>query len=209
MMRFTRSGLLCGALLLVVVAQDLLASQSAPAKNGGKPSASSAVAPPAPPAGYVIGPEDVLGIVFWREPDMGGEATVRPDGRITLPVIGEIAAQGLTPEELKIRLEQAAAKYLSGPTVAVVVKQMNSQKVYITGQVTTPGSYALTGPRSVMQLIALAGGLTEFADKKSITIMRTENGKTSSFKFNYGDVSRGKKLEQNIMLRAGDTVVVP
>ena len=161
------------------------------------------------PAEYVIGPEDILGINFWRDADMTGDVTVRPDGRITLPLLGDINAAGLTPYALKESIQKTAAKLLEDPTVTVIVRQINSRKVFITGEVNTPGSYPLTGPRSVMQLIALAGGLTEYADKKNISIMRVEGTTTRSFKLNYDEVSKGKKLEQNILLKPGDTVVVP
>jgi polysaccharide export outer membrane protein len=158
---------------------------------------------------YTIGPEDVIGVVFWRDAEMTGDVTVRPDGRITLPLIGELRAAGLSPDELKKQIQAAAVKYLSDANVAVVVRQINSRKVYITGLVTTPGAYPLVGPRTVMQLISLAGGVTELADLENITIMRTVNGKTTSHKFNYKDVARGRKLEQNLLLQPGDTVVVP
>jgi polysaccharide export outer membrane protein len=161
------------------------------------------------PANYVVGPEDVLGIVFWRETEMSGDVTVRPDGRITLPLIGEIQAEGQKPEALRDQIKAAAGKYISDANVTVIVRQVNSRKVFITGNVTNPGSFPLTGPRNVMQVIALAGGLTEYADAKNITIVRNENGASRSFKFNYRDVAKGKKLEQNIQLRPGDTVVVP
>ena len=161
------------------------------------------------PADYVIGPEDVLGIVFWREAEMSGDVTVRPDGRITLPLIGEIQAQGLRPEALRDQIQVAAGKYIADANVAVVIRLINSRKVFITGKVTSPGTFSLAGPRNVMQLIALAGGLTEFADSKNITIMRDAGGLTRSFKFNYKDVAKGKKLEQNIALQPGDTIVVP
>lgn len=161
------------------------------------------------PPEYVIGPEDQLGVVFWRDADMSGDVTVRPDGKITLPLIGEVDAQGITPDALKVRIEQAASKFQNDVSVAVVVRQINSRKVFITGQVASPGAYPLTAPRTVMQIIALAGGLTEFADKKKISIMRTENGRATSFKLNYNEVAQGKKLEQNILLKPGDTVVVP
>ena len=176
------------------------------------------VAPPPPPTGqraevapddYVIGPEDVLGVVFWREADISGDVTVRPDGRITLPVIGELQAAGLRPEELRQRIAAGAAKYLTEPNVAVVVRAINSRQVYVTGRVTTPGKHPVIGPLTVMQAIALAGGLTEYADAKNITVLRTVNGQTSRFPFNYKDVARGKKLEQNVLLLPGDTVVVP
>ena len=178
----------------------------------------AAQAPPAPaaaapgvsvPLDYVIGPEDVLGVVFWRDTEMSGDVTVRPDGRITLPLIGDLQAAGSRPDVLREQIQKAADKYLSDANVTVVVRQINSRKVFITGEVTTPGAYPLVGPRTVMQLIALAGGLTEYADSKAISVMRTENGQPKSFKFNYRDVSRGRNLEQNIMLQPGDTVVVP
>jgi polysaccharide biosynthesis/export protein len=173
--------------------------------------------PPAPrvepaaavPTGYKIGPEDVLGIVFWREAEMNGDVTVRPDGRITVPLIGELVAEGMTPEALRDQIQAAAGKYISAANVSVVVRAINSRKVFITGRVTTPGTYPLVGPRSVMQVIALAGGLNEYADAKNITVLRTQNGRSQTFKFNYKDVARGKKLEQNIMLEPGDTIVVP
>jgi polysaccharide export outer membrane protein len=118
-------------------------------------------------------------------------------------------AAGLTPEALRDRLQKAATKYLTDPNVTVVVKTINSRKVFITGQVAKPESYPLIGPRTVMQLLATAGGLTEFADAEHITIVRQEQGRTRVFKFNYKDVAKGKKLEQNIQLLPGDTVVVP
>jgi polysaccharide export outer membrane protein len=162
------------------------------------------------PPEYVIGPQDVLGINFWRDTDMTGDVTVRPDGRITLPLIGDLQASGLTPEALKAVILTAASKLMEGPAVTVIVRQINSRKVFITGQVTTPGAHVLTGPLTVMQLISLAGGLTEFAKKKDITVMRTDaSGNQVVLPFNYNDVSRGKNLAQNVVLKPGDTVVVP
>jgi polysaccharide export outer membrane protein len=170
---------------------------------------SAAAAGPSVPSDYVIGAEDVLGIVFWRDQEMTGDVTVRPDGMITLPLVGDLRAAGLTPPALRDVIQQAAAKYLADLNVNVVVRQINSRKVFITGEVRTAGAYPLTGPRTVMQLIALAGGLTEYADAKSITITRLEKGQSRSLKFNYRDVARGKNLDQNIELKPGDTVVVP
>ncbi len=175
----------------------------------------AAPAPPAAgpsvdvPAEYVIGSEDVLGIVFWRDADMTGDVTVRPDGKITLPLIGDMVAVGHTPESLRDLIVKAATKYQKDPSVTVVVRTINSRKVFITGEVTTPGAYQLAGPRTVMQLIALAGGLTEYADKKNITINRVENGQARALKFDYSDVAKGKNLAQNIVLKPGDTVVIP
>ncbi len=177
--------------------------------------AAGAAGPPAPPtgvplpAGYVIGPEDVLAVMFWRDKDMSAEVAVRPDGRITLPLINEVQAAGLTPEQLRDELMTAAAKYVVDPNVSVFVKAINSRKVFITGAVGKPGVYALTAPTTVMQLIALAGGLQEFADSKHIIVMRTENGRQVALSFNYKDVLNRKNLKQNIELKPGDTVVVP
>ena len=129
--------------------------------------------------------------------------------RSTLPLVGEVQAAGLDPKTLEKDILARAESYLTDPNVAVVVRKINSRKVFVTGQVETPGAHPLTTPLTVLQAIALAGGLTEFADQKNITVLRTEGAKTVTFKFNYKDVSRGKKLEQNILLRPGDTVVVP
>lgn len=161
------------------------------------------------PADYVIGPEDVLGVVFWREPDMSGDVTVRPDGKISLPVIGTVQAAGLRPDELQRLVQTAAAKYISDPNIAIVVRTIHSRKVFVTGLVTRPGAYSLVGPLTLLQAIALAGGLMEYADAKNITLLRNEGGRAETFKFNYRDVSKGKRLEQNVQLRPGDTVVVP
>lgn len=162
-----------------------------------------------PPGDYVIGPEDVLGILFWRDEALSGDVMVRPDGKISIPLMNEIVVAGLTPEQLRAKLLEEAKKFVEEPNVTVVVRQINSRKVFITGQVTRPGAYPLTSPATVLQIIAVAGGLTEFADGEKITILRTENGKSTSLKFNYEDVRKGRKLEQNILLKAGDTIVVP
>jgi polysaccharide export outer membrane protein len=172
--------------------------------------AQSAVKAPAPPpAGYVIGPDDVLSIVFWYEKDMSADAVVRPDGKISLPLLNEIQASGLTPEELRKSITAAANDYVADPRVVVVVKAINSRKVFITGQVHKPGPYPLGGPTTVLQLIAMAGGLQDWADSKKITIIRNENGRPSTYLFNYNDVERRKNVAQNIELKPGDTVMVP
>lgn len=161
------------------------------------------------PADFVIGPEDVLGVVFWREAELSGDVTVRPDGRITLPVIGEFMAAGVRPDALQKQIAALAGKYINDPNVAVVVRAINSRKFFVTGRVTSPGTFALKGPMTVIQAIAMAGGITEYADAKNITILRKGDGEAQALKFNYRDVAKGKKLEQNIVLRPGDTVVVP
>ena len=192
-----------------------------PAKEGAQPGpygqkvpsvAPAAVVPasnaPAPP-GYVIGPEDVLQVLFWREKELSAEVTVRPDGMISLPLLNDVQAAGLTPEQLRDKVTEGAKRFIEDPSVNIVVKTIQSRKVFITGQVTRPGSYPLTSPTTVLQLIAMAGGLTEFADGNAVTILRTENGKTATLPFRYGDVTRRRNLQQNIELKPGDTVIVP
>jgi polysaccharide export outer membrane protein len=162
------------------------------------------------PPGYVIGAEDVLTIVFWREKDLSVEAaTVRPDGKITLPLLNDLHAAGLTPDQLREQIQAAASKYVTDPSVTVAVQTIRSRKVFITGQIAKPGQYPLTAPTTVMQLIAMAGGLMEYADNKKILIMRTEGGKQVARPFNYRDVLNRKNLNQNIELLPGDTIIVP
>jgi len=161
------------------------------------------------PTDYVIGPDDVLGIVFWRDADMTGDVTVRPDGNITLPLIRDVKAAGLRPDELRENITKAASKFIEDPNVTVVVRQINSRNVFITGQVARPGPYPVSGQLTVLQLIAIAGGVSEYADTKNITINRPGPARAETFTFNYKDVARGRKMEQNIMLKPGDTVVVP
>jgi len=161
------------------------------------------------PPDYRVGVGDVLLVTFWREPELTGEIVVRPDGKITLPLIKEVAAAGLTPVELQKELETAAAKFIQEPNVTVAVRTINSRQVFIMGNVQRPAAYPLNGPTTVLQFLAQAGGVLEFADRSKIVILRNENGKSSSFKFNYDDIARQKNLEQNIELRPGDTVIVP
>lgn len=159
------------------------------------------------PAGFVIGPEDVLSIVFWRDKDMSTQVRVRPDGKISLPLLDEIQAAGLTPAELRAHLVAESKRFFDHPNVTVVVAEINSPKVFITGQIARPGSYVIAAPTTVLQLIAMAGGLKDFADTRNILIVRSEGGRTSRFRFNYREIDRD--LGQNIALKPGDTVVVP
>jgi len=161
------------------------------------------------PAGYVIGSDDVLTIVFWREKDLSADVVVRPDGKISLPLLNDVVAAGYTPEQLRAQLVKTAAKFLEDPNATVVVKEIHSRKVFVTGQVGKSGSYPLTGDMNVLQAIAHAGGLLEYADGKNIVVLRSENGQERNFKFNYKDVVKGKNLQQNILLKPGDTIVVP
>ena len=163
----------------------------------------------APPAGYVIGPADVLSIVFWRDKEMSAEVTVRPDGKISLPLLNEIYAAGFTPEQLRDKVTKAAERYIDDPNATIVVREINSRKVFITGSIEKPGTFTLAGPMTVLQLIAMAGGLKEYADKSKIVILRSESGKSTGFRFNYKEVVEQKKMSQNIDLKPGDTVIVP
>ena len=185
-------------------------AQPGPGSSGAAAPAAAPVAAgvPAPP-GYVIGPDDALTVVFWREKDLSADVVVRPDGMISLPLINEVRAEGLTPEQLRVTLLTAAAKFVEEPTVTVVVKAINSRKVFITGQVGKPGPYPLNGPTTVLQLIATAGGVAEYADKDKIVVLRKEGGKDRAYPFNYGEVMKGKRLQENIELKPGDTVIVP
>ena len=163
------------------------------------------------PNDYVIGADDVLSVVFWRVPDMSAEVTVRPDGRISLPLINEIHAAGLTPEAFRASVATAATKFMESPTVTIVVKQINSRKVFITGEVAKPGPYPLNEPTTVIQLIAKAGGLNEYADKKRILVIRAEkrpDGQPWSEVVNYSQILDRVNLRQNVELKIGDTVVV-
>ncbi len=207
-----------GALLVLatLVAAPAFAQTTTPAAGAAQsmpPTAAPAAAPratdPVVPPGYVIGTDDLLSIVFWKDKDMSTDAQVRPDGRIALPLINEVQAAGLTPEQLRERITEESKKYMEDASITVVVRQINSRKVFITGEVNKPGPYPLTSAITVMQLIASAGGLREYADSKKIVIMRNEGGKPLSLKFNYKEVTSGKNLHQNIELKPGDTVVVP
>lgn len=214
--------LLCSHVAAAPQSPTAQAGQSAQAQpQAGEPQESPAPAQPAagngdeapaanttvaPPPDYVIGAEDVLGVVFWREKEMSGDVTVRPDGMITLPLLQDIKAQGLTPDQLRAQIQEAAGQYIQDPNVTVVVRKINSRRVFINGEVGRPGAYPLTTPLTVLQLVAIAGGLSEFADAEEIKIMR-QDGKI--LEFNYEDVSEGKNMEQNIRLRPGDTIIVP
>jgi polysaccharide export outer membrane protein len=184
------------------------------------PAPSRSAAPPASPAqaseievprDYVIGPDDVLSIVFWKEPDMSADVTVRPDGKITLPQLNDQQAAGLTPEQLRDRLIAAAKKteMFVEPEVMVRVRDIKSRFVTIVGEVNKQGPVPIGATMSVFELLGLAGGLTPFADAKNIRIFRTVDGETQQFKFNFNDFKKGKNPAQNIQLKVGDQVVVP
>jgi polysaccharide export outer membrane protein len=206
----------CTFVALFIVAASVAAQ--APAGNnlasGARANAAAPTAAPAvttkAPKDYVIGPNDTLSIVFWREKDLTSEVLVRPDGKITLPLLNDLPAAGCTPEQLRARLTEEARKFFAAdPVITVVVKQVANNRAFITGQVARPGAFELTPETNVLQVIALAGGLLEFADGNHISILRNEGGVQRSYQFNYSEVVRQKKPGQNIVVRPGDTIIVP
>lgn len=154
---------------------------------------------------FVIGPDDVVGVKVWREPELSSTLRVRPDGKITLPLGGEVKAAGRTPEQLGQEITKMLGSFVNNPLVMVSVLEVRSKKYSITGEVSKPGAYPLITPTTVLDAILQAGGFKEYAKKKKITIMR--NGE--QLKFNYGDYVKNKKLAQNVQLQDGDLIVVP
>jgi polysaccharide biosynthesis/export protein len=165
----------------------------------------SDTAAPVDPSAYVIGPEDVLMVRVWKEPDISGPVAVRPDGKISLQLVNEIAAAGLTPQKLAARIAEGLSQYMTRPEVSVAVQQVNSKRYYIHGEVLKPGMYPMVAPITVMEALVNSGGFKDFANVKNIVIARG----TQRLKFNYRDVVKGKKLEQNITVEPGDQIIVP
>ncbi|MBM3745028.1 MAG: hypothetical protein FJW34_04450 [Acidobacteria bacterium] len=172
-----------------------------------KPEAGLAAAPSAPvdPKTYELGAEDVVQIRVWREPDLSGLVVIRPDGRITLPLIGDVVAAGLTPLELSARVAEKLAEYINRPEVIISVQSVRSKRYYVTGEVNRTGAYPLAVPTTVLEALTQAGGFREFANTKNITVLRG----SKRFRFNYKDVVKGKNLGQNIRLESGDYIIVP
>jgi polysaccharide export outer membrane protein len=162
-------------------------------------------------ASYRINPGDLLAIFVWNEENLNQEVLVRPDGFINFPLAGEIDATGSTPGELENKLAEALGKYLKDkPTVTASVRQLNGNKIYVIGKVQRPGEYPINRPIDVMQALALGGGLNTYAAENSIKVLRRDAaGKQTAIPFEYGEVKDGDDLETNILLRAGDVVVVP
>lgn len=158
---------------------------------------------------YRIQPGDVLVVSVWKEQDMLSEVLVRPDGGLSFPLAGEIDAAGRTVDELRQMIDERLQKYIPNAVVTVAVKLIGGNRVYVIGKVNRPGEFSFTRPIDVMQALSLAGGATSFASLNDIRILRRENGKQQAIEFRYGEVESGRRLEQNILLRSGDTVVVP
>ncbi len=154
---------------------------------------------------YVLGVSDVVSIAVWKNEDLAIEIPVRPDGKVSVPLVGEIDAAGKTPAEIQLELTERFAQFVTAPGVSVVVTEIKSRKVYVMGEVGNSGAYDLFQPLRLMQILALAGGLTEYAKKDEVVILRGHNRLVASIKA----VSSGRRLEDNILLEPGDTVVVP
>jgi polysaccharide export outer membrane protein len=159
---------------------------------------------------FVIGPDDVLAVNVWKEPDISRSVPVRSDGKITLPLVGELQAGGQTPRQLQMEIATKLRNYISEPEVTVMVQEIRSQRFNVLGQVAKPGSYLLSNSARVLDAIAVAGGFRDFAKKKSIYVLRpTADGGQARLSFNYANVIKGKNVEQNIELKPHDTVVIP
>ncbi len=160
------------------------------------------------PSDYIIGADDTLHISVWKEPDLTETLPVRPDGKISMPLLGDVEAAGKTPLDLGDSIREKLKKYISDPRVTVVVTAMNSQRIFITGEVNKPGAVALLPHMTILQALSTAG-FTQFANLKGVYLLRNENGRQVKMPFNYKEVVKGNHPEQNIALKPGDTIVVP
>jgi polysaccharide biosynthesis/export protein len=158
---------------------------------------------------FVIQPSDLLEIFVWKEPELSRRVLVRPDGRISFPLIQDLQAAGLTPPQLKVKIEGLLEEYIAAPNVTVIVDSIQHYRIYVTGKVNSPSSFVLEKPITVLQALSLAGGFQEFASESDIKIVRTYETEYVYLPFNYRDVIRGRNTAQNIYLRPGDVVVVP
>lgn len=162
------------------------------------------------PASYRIGAGDVLQVFVWKEPELSREVTVRPDGNLSVPLLGEVLAAGRSPGDLSRELQERLARYVAAPVVTVSLSQANSARFFVIGQVATPGGFPLTGQITVLQGLALAGGFREFAKTDRILVVRQGGGKASPFiTVNYKRFEDGAELSKNVLLQAGDTILVP
>jgi polysaccharide export outer membrane protein len=176
----------------------------APAIADGVPAPALATA-----SGYLLQPGDLLTVSVWKEQDLTVEVLIRPDGGLSFPLVGDLAANGKSVSELRGEFTERLKKYIPNPVVTVAVKAIGGNRVYVLGKVTRPGEYPFARPVDVMQALSLAGGTTSFAAVNDIVILRRENGVLKALPFRYAEVERGKDLKQNILLESGDTVVVP
>lgn len=192
------------AVLLLVLTLPLLARQE-PQKTVDAKNAAEVRPEPL----YVIQPNDILEIFVWKNPDLTRKVLVRPDGRISFPLVQDLEAAGISPGELKDRIESKLKEYLTYPNVTIIVDTIQSYRIYVLGKVMKPGALMVEKPVTVLQALALAGGFQDFAKDSEITIIRNLGKENIVFDFNYRDVIKGKQTSQNILLRSGDVVVVP
>jgi polysaccharide export outer membrane protein len=205
--RLLRGVLLAGCLLAGSVAWGQASAASGASGSAAPPNAAVDTMP-ATGGDYVIGADDVLHVSVWKEPDLTESLPVRADGKISLPLLGDVQAAGYTPTQLAGVLTDKLKKYLADPRVTVIVTAMTSKRIYVTGEVVHPGSMAMTPNMTVLQALAGAG-FTQFANTKGIYILRMEDGKQKKMPVNYKKIVKGEVLDQNVVLRAGDTIVVP
>jgi polysaccharide biosynthesis/export protein len=193
-----------------VTLQPVPAGAQAPATINSTQAPAAPVRSVSLPGDYVIGVEDRLGVVFWREQDkaLTTDVVVRPDGKISVPMLNDIVAAGLTPEQLAAAVQQAASKFIRDAAATVIVREIRSRKVFVIGEVSKPGAVDLDSEMNVLQVLAAAGGFLEHANKSDIVVVRKIADREQRFKFNYKDVVRGKNVQQNIRLLPGDTVLV-
>jgi len=194
------------SLLLTAVAAQAQQAQNDAAKRQTTP---KGAVPATTDPTYIIGPQDVLDIDVWHETELTRSVPVRPDGRISLPLVNDVQAAGLTPTQLADQLATKLKQFVTDPQVTVIVTQINSQRVYILGEAARPGAYPLLPGMTVLQALSSAGGFTIFAELKKIYVLRKQGGKQEKFPFNYKEVIAGKNPGQNIELKAGDQIVVP
>jgi len=209
-MIYTKRIILAGAVLLVFGAMASNGQAQNPTPDTAKPVAPAKSSPVAAnDPDYKIGPQDVLTITVWKEPDVSREVPVRPDGKISLPLLNDVEAAGLTPMQLANSLTESLKKFISSPQVTVIVKEINSRRVYVIGEVVRAGTFPLLPKMTVLQIVSSCGGFTQFANPKKMYVLRTKDGKQTKIPFNYKEVVSGRNPEQNIELQPGDTVVVP
>lgn len=189
----------------------ILAAMSLTAQEAAVPANSSANAAPVQIASsYVVGEADVLRINVWKQPELSQPSVVvRPDGMVSVPLVGEIKVSGMTPVQIEATLVTDLKQYVNEPRVTVTVAEIGSKLVYVTGEIQHPGAYPLVGPVDVLQIIAKAGGVTPYAHRRSVFVLRQINGKKEKLPVNYSQIFHGKNPEKNINLQPGDTVVVP
>jgi polysaccharide biosynthesis/export protein len=198
-------------LILILFASVATYGQQASKTPPADPDAPRAAVKAAPEAGadYKIGPQDVLRIDVWKEQEISRTVPVRPDGKISLPLLNDVQASGLTAMQLAGVIRDGLTKFITSPQVTVIVTEINSRRVYCTGEVTRPGALPLLPNMTALQALSSCGGFTQFARLKGIYILRTENGQQVQHPFNYKAVVQGKKPDENIQLQSGDVIVVP